>query len=289
MAQVRRSLTAAGVLVACLVSGCGSVISSVSADMADNLSTAILNQDDPQLVRDALPSYLLLLDSLVSSDPQNPATLGAAAQLYAAYGATLVSDADRARSLTSRARDYGTRALCAADDNACDLQGLPFERYASRINAVDADAVEALHTYSLATLAWIRAHADDYNALAALPRVEVALKRVMQLEPDGDLAPSTCMYLGVLNTLRPASLGGQPELGREWFERGIVLSAGRDLAIKVEYARSYARLIYDRELHDRLLNEVLAAEVEEQDLVLSNQLARAQAVELLQSADEYFN
>jgi len=36
------------------------------------------------------------------------------------------------------------------------------------------------------------------------------------------------------------------------------------------------------------LNEVLAAEVEQQDLVLSNQLARAQAIELLQSADEYF-
>jgi len=288
MAQARRSLTAAGVLVACLVSGCGTVISSVSADMADSLSTAILNQDDPQLVRDALPSYLLLLDSLVSSDPENPDTLGAAAKLYAAYGATLVSDADRARSLTTRAREYGTRALCAADNSACELQGIQFDAYASIINSVDEDAVEALHTYSLATLAWIRTHADDYKALAALPRVEVALQRVMQLEPNGDLAPSTCMYLGVLNTLRPASLGGQPELGREWFERGIALSAGRDLAIKVEYARSYARLLYDRELHDRLLNEVLAAEVEQQDLVLSNQLARAQAIELLQSADEYF-
>ena len=137
------------------------------------------------------------------------------------------------------------------------------------------------------TLAWIRAHSDDFNALAALPKVELALKRVMALEPDG-LAPSTCMYLGILNTLRPASLGGRPDEGRDWFLRGIELSEGKDLGIKVEYARSYARLIYDRELHDRLLNEVLAAEVKQPDLTLFNQLARAQALELLESADNYF-
>jgi len=255
--------------------------------MADSLSSAILNQEDPQLVKDALPSYLLLLDTLVEADPENEQTLNAAAQLYAAYGATLVGDAERARTLTIRARAYGARALCAADEQVCDLQGLPFDAFTAKVAAVDQDSVEALYSYSLATLAWIRANADDYNALAALPRVEATLNRVMQLDP-GELAPTTCMYLGILNTLRPASLGGQPELGRSWFERGIALSEGRDLAIKVEYARSYARLLYDRELHDRLLNQVLAAEVKKPDLTLSNQMARAQAADLLDSADSYF-
>lgn len=255
--------------------------------MADSLSAAILNQSDPQLVREALPSYLLLLDSLVESDPENAATLAAAAQLYAAYGAAFVDDEERARTLTSRARDYGARALCAADNDACDLDRLDFDGYTLAVERIDEDAVEALYSYSLSTLAWIRANSDDFNALAALPKVEVALLQVMTLEP-GDLAASTCMYLGILNTLRPASLGGKPATGRYWFERGIELSDGRDLGIKVEYARSYARLLYDRDLHDQLLNEVLAAEVEQQDLTLFNQLARAQAQDLLDSADEYF-
>ncbi len=255
--------------------------------MADNLSGAILNQDDPELVREALPAYLLLLDSLVESDPANAATLSAAAQLYAAYGAALVDDPERAKILTRRARLYGQSALCAAESNTCGMDELDFDAYQQVIAEVGARDVEALYSYSLGSLAWIRAHSDDYNALADLPNVEAALQRVMELEP-GDLAPSTSMYLGILNTLRPEALGGKPEEGRDWFIQGIDLSGGRDLAIKVEYARSYARLVYDRELHDRLLNEVLAAEVEQPDLTLFNILAREQAQQLLDSADDYF-
>jgi len=272
---------------ALLVGGCSVVINRVSSNLADNLSTAILNQSDPELVKEALPSYLLLLDSLIGPDTDNSETLSAAAQLYAAYGAALVSDDERARTLTAQASDYGVRALCAAEEIACGIDQLPFADYEATIAALDIGARDALYSYSLSTLAYIRTHADDFKALAALPKVELALKRVMALEP-GALAPSTCMYLGILNTLRPASLGGRPEEGRDWFLRGIELSGGKDLGIKVEYARSYARLIYDRELHDRLLNEVLDAEVKQPDLTLFNQLARAQAQELLASADSYF-
>ena len=284
----RRTLILAALLAgSVLVSSCGVIINRASANLADDLSTAILNQNDPELVKEALPSYLLLLDSLTGPEGNNPATLSAAAQLYAAYGAALVTDDERARLLTAQARDYGVRALCAAEAAACGIDALPFADYEATIATLDADARDALYSYSLSTLAWIRAHSDDFKALALLPKVELALKRVMELEP-GELAPSTCMYLGILNTLRPASLGGRPDEGREWFLRGIELSEGRDLGIKVEYARSYARLIYDRELHDRLLNEVLEAEVQQPDLTLFNQLARDQAEELLASADNYF-
>lgn len=269
------------------LSGCSLIVSNVSAGMADDLSSAILNQDDPELVREALPAYLLLMDSMVMSGPDNPATLAAAAQLYAAYGAAMVEDRDRAKVLTRRARSYGSRALCAADSRACDLDGLNFDDYVDVIESVRSKDVEALYSYSLANLAWIRANSDDYKALAGLPKIEVALEQVMQLKP-GDLAASTCMYLGILNTLRPAALGGDPEAGREWFEKGIELSGGKDLSIKVEFARGYARLMYDRELHDRLLNEVLAAEVEQPGLTLFNLLAQDEAVLLLASADDYF-
>jgi hypothetical protein len=72
------------------------------------------------------------------------------------------------------------------------------------------------------------------------------------------------------------------------FERAVQLSAGRDLMAKVEYARRYARIIYDRELHDRLLREVLDADAQEPGLTLSNVLAKRQAQELLASAESYF-
>jgi hypothetical protein len=100
---------------ALIVTGCASMMATAGSGLAGNLSTAILNQDDPELVRDGAPAYLLMLDSFVESSPDNVAALSAAANLYAAYGVVFVDDPNRARKLTLRARTYGQRALCAAD------------------------------------------------------------------------------------------------------------------------------------------------------------------------------
>lgn len=274
-------------LIAPAISGCSALVGRASADMAQNLAAAILNQDDPVLVRDALPSYLLLLDSLIEANPDNPATLATAAQLYAAYGAALVDDPQRAQTLTARSRDYGVRALCAAETATCSLEGKSFDEFSAAIAAVRQRNATALYSYSLGTLAWIRENSHDFNALAEIPKVEFALERVLALEP-GDLAASTSMYLGILNTLRPLALGGQPDAGRAWFEQAIALSDERDLGIKVEFARGYARLVYDRELHDRLLNEVMSADVKQPGYTLFNIMAQAQAQVLLDAADDYF-
>jgi hypothetical protein len=56
----------------------------------------------------------------------------------------------------------------------------------------------------------------------------------------------------------------------------------------VDYARYYARTLYDRELHDRLLNDVMAAEPNQDGYTLFNTLAQREAQELLDAADEYF-
>ena len=86
----------------------------------------------------------------------------------------------------------------------------------------------------------------------------------------------------------PPGLGGKPEIGRAHFERAIELSNAQNLLAKVFFAESYARLVFDRELHDRLLNEVLASETRVAGLTLMNTVAQQQARELLGSADEYF-
>ena len=52
--------------------------------------------------------------------------------------------------------------------------------------------------------------------------------------------------------------------------------------------RGYARLLYERDLHDRLLNEVLEADPVVPGYTLTNTLAQRDAEVLLQSADAYF-
>jgi len=58
--------------------------------------------------------------------------------------------------------------------------------------------------------------------------------------------------------------------------------------VKVTFARQYARLIFDRKIHDRLLHEVLQADPNFPGYTLINTLARKEAQELLDSADNYF-
>ena len=94
--------------------------------------------------------------------------------------------------------------------------------------------------------------------------------------------------MGILLTIMPPALGGKPELAREYFEKAIAASEGRDLSAKVEYARGYAKLLYERELHDRLLNEVLEADPYQDSFTLSNVLAQEDALILMAEADDYF-
>jgi hypothetical protein len=283
----RPPLTLALLAGVCLLSGCASLMSSAASGLADDLSSAVLNQSDPETVRDGAPAYMLLLDSFLESNPEDPELLAAAANLYASYGAVFADDAGRAARLTDRARRYGRQAVCETYRPACEWPSMDYGRFEATLPGLGAKHAESVYSYAVASLAWIRAHSDDWNALAELPQMEALLERYLEIGAGEDAA-AVYTYLGVLATLRPPSLGGQPEEGRAWFERAIEVTEGRDLNAKVEYARGYARLLYERELHDRLLEEVLAAEPEVPGYTLTNVLAQREAERLLASADEYF-
>jgi hypothetical protein len=269
------------------VTGCASVMATAGSGLAGNLNVAIMNQDDPELVRDGAPAYLLMLDSFVEGAPENEAVLSAAAELYSAYGVIFVDDPNRAKKLTTRGRAYGQRAICASDERTCGIWDLPFEEFTMALKAVDRTNVAALYTFGLSWIAYIQAHSDDWAALAKLPQVKAILQHIQVVDPSYQEA-NIEHFLAVLDTIRPPALGGDFEAGLAHFHRAMLLSDGRDLSIKVDFARYYARTLYDRELHDRLLNEVLNADPVEPGLTLFNTLAQDEALELLDSADDYF-
>ncbi|MEX0976313.1 MAG: TRAP transporter TatT component family protein [Woeseia sp.] len=287
--ETRRWKTSLAVFFCALTlsSGCASLMSSAASGLADNLSMAVLNQNDPETVRDGAPAYLLLLDSFLEGNPDDPELLAAAANLYAAYGSIFADEPGRAARLTERARLYGTRAICEGFRQSCGWQEMNFEQFEASLADLGPRHADLVYSYAVASLAWIRAHSDDWNALAELPQMEALLGRYLEIG-GGDRRGSAYTFLGVLTTLRPPSLGGDPEQGRAYFERAIELTDGQDLAVKVEYARGYARMLYERELHDRLLNEVLAAEPQVPGYTLTNVLAQRDAAELLETADDYF-
>jgi len=269
-----------------LLTGCAS---SLTGQLASDLSTAILNQNDPATVRDGAPAYLLLIDGLIEGSPEDTQLLLAGARLYSSYAAIFVTDPERAQLMNAKAYAYAKRAMCERQAQLCapENQGQVFDDFAAVVAKLDRDDLPYLYIYATTWAAKIQSNSEDWNALADLPKVDVLLVRSVALDETFEGGQGH-LYLGAIRSLLSPALGGNPEQGRSHFERAIELSQGRNLLVKVEFARRYARLVFDRSLHDRLLNEVLAADPVAPGLTLSNTLAQQQARDLLASSADYF-
>jgi hypothetical protein len=278
------------VLLPLLLGGCAGLVQKASDRFADNLGKAVLDQEDPATVRDGLPAYLLLLDSLIvgatADDPALAGTLLSAAKLNGAYAGNFTGDDPvRAQRLAGKALGYARRATCLRDAGLCaalDGEGDAFDAAV----AASADA-PLLYALASAWLGTVQANTGDWGGIADLPKIEALLQRVVVLDPRTD-GGQAHVYLGVLNSLRPEAVGGKPEVGRKHFETGFELSGGHNLMAKTLEAEFYARLVFDQPLHDRLLGEVLAAEPRAPGYTLINTLAQQRARKLLESGKDYF-
>ena len=177
--------------------------------------------------------------------------------------------------------------MCAQRRPLCEATSRPYDAFVAQLAGLQPSDVEALYFFGQAWAVWVQAHASDWNAIAELPKVEATFERVLEFEESYD-SGNAHLYLGVLYTQRPASMGGKPEVGRQHFERAIALSDGRNLLGKVLFAKQYARLVFDRDLHDKLLEEVLAADPVATGFTLTNVLAQQQARTLLDESSDFF-
>lgn len=269
------------------LTGCSHFVSNAASSFGSNLSSAINNQDDPELVRAGMPSYILLLDSFLQGEQDNPAMLLSASTMYASYGSVFVAEPERAKRLTRRGREYAEQAMCLTLAESCAWSSMPYDEFSLSLNRVDAKYAAQLYDYGFAFLAYIRAHSDDWNALAELPQAEAVMQHYIDI--SGDLTkPSAHNYLGILMTVRPPALGGKQDEAREHFNIAISMSGGKDLSPKVEMLKGIARMLYDRELNDQLCAEISSASPYADGYTLTNVLAKEEALLLCADADDYF-
>ena len=278
------NLTAMLVLMG-MLNGCANLMSSVTSGLAEDLADTILNSNDVDTVREGIPAYLLMIDSFLRSSPNNPELLMAASNLNSAF--TIFTNEERGRLLSQKSLDYSLRAACARNKTLCDLNEAEFEVYKQRVDAITNKDVDIAYSLAVAWTGWMQAHSNDWNAIAQLGKVKYLMAHCIELdETISDGGPH--LYMGGLETVLPASLGGNPEKGREHFERSIKISQGQFLMAKVVFAEQYAKLVFDKHMHDRLLNEVLAADPVSEGRTLTNTVAQTRARELLAESDDYF-
>ncbi len=120
-------------LCALVLSGCSLFLSSATVNMAENLSYAILNNNDLATVETGAPAYLLMIDSQLHADPENEVLLRSAATIYTAYTDVFVKDKDRAKKLTDKALDYAFRSICVRRSNTCSFRQSSFQEFNTKI------------------------------------------------------------------------------------------------------------------------------------------------------------
>ena len=188
-------------------SGCSTLINRTVDGVSTNLVDSIMNQDDPETVRQAMPAYLILVDSFVQGDPPKTSSLRSASSLYAAYGSTFVDDEVRASKLTARAWSYGQQALCQSFDVNCEVRDINFDEWDAFLAERKTEEAPALFDFATAWLAFLQAHSSDFVTLAELPKAQRLVERLAEIN-EGHEETNINLYLGILNSLRPPALGG---------------------------------------------------------------------------------
>lgn len=269
------------------ISACGQIIANAKQDFANDLSVTIIEFDDPESIKKGLPAYLILMSSMIKGDPENADLLESGAKLYGAYASGFTDSAESKKALAGRAFDYAGRAMCVRDERFCYVKSMSYFEFETLLDSVEKPQAEHLFVFVSSWAGVIEANSSDWNAVAELPKVKAGIQCVLNIDETVSNG-NAHLYMAVMESLLPPTLGGKPELAKKHFDRAIEISDGENQMARVLYAEKYARMLFDRELHDELLNQVINADTGPQDQMLINTLAKQRAAELLLDADDYF-
>lgn len=256
--------------------------------------------DDPQLVRDAVPFGLKTMESLIATVPKNKNLLHAACRGFTQYAYAFVqADADeieatdynrateirdRARRLFVRARDYGLRGL------ELDYKGITGELDRAPEQAVRRFKVKDVPRVYWTAAAWgsaISLGKDRPELIAGLPAVRALIERGVALD-EGFEGGAFHEALIILDALPPA-LGGSPERARQHFLRAVELSHGTHASPYLTMAQSVSVLTQNRQEFRELLEKALAVDPgRDSTQRLANIVIQRRARELLAREDELF-
>ena len=261
---------------------------AATASLLEDVANASYKQSDLVLIRRGMPSYLMLIDGMVEALPDNKRLLISAAQLYASYASAFIQDEDQiyATALYARARDYALRAL--EQNGFKNPATRPFDDFEIGLYDLGKNDVPYIFWAASCWGSWISLNRGSMEAMAELPRVELLMKRVLELD-EAFYYGGAHIFMGVLDASKPRVAGGDLDRARDHFLKAIELGDGKFLMARIYYADSYAKKAFDRELFISILENVLATPADiTPELTLLNTVAHTKAKEMLNQVDEYF-
>jgi len=261
---------------------------AATASLLEDIAKSAYRQSDLRLIREGMPSYLMLIDGMVEAVPDNQRLLINASQAYASFASAFIQDEDKqyAKVLYARAKDYGLKALMQIGIE--DPVLMPFDSFKADLDILTKKDVPTIFWAASSWGNWIGLSQGSIEALAELPRVELLMKKVLELD-EGFYYGGAHIFMGVLNGSKPKMAGGNPDLARKHFLQALDLGRGKFLMTYIYYADYYAKKTFDKDLYVATLETVLKKPADIiPDLTLLNTVAHTKAKAMLGEADDYF-
>ena len=291
------------ILLSLLAGGC-SIRKIAVNNLADALAqggTTYASDEDMELVKDAAPFSLKLMESLLAETPRHRPLLLATSSGFTQYAYAFVQqEADvteaedlaeatrireRARLLYLRARDYGMRGLEANHPG-----------FGQSLRANPETAAETLKRDDVPLAYWTAAawgsaislSKDKPDRIAEQPVVEALIDRVLELDESfGDGAVHS--FLISYEPIRQGVAGDYALRCREHFERAMELSGGFQAAPLIALAEAVSLARQDRREFEALLNRALDVDTGVRpEWRLENLVMQRRARWLLSMADDLF-
>ena len=274
-----------------LLAACGATKSMTvasTASLLEDVARASHKQSDLKLIREGMPSYLMLIDGMVEALPDNKKLLITAAQSYASYASAFIEDEDKAYAIAlyAKAKTYALRSL--EQNGFKNPLSRPFDDFESGLQKTKKKDVPYLFWAASCWGSWISLNRWSMEAMAELPRVELMMKRVLVLD-EAFYYGGAHIFMGILEASKPRIAGGNLNIARDHFRKAIELGDGKFLMTEVYFADYYAKKAFDRELFIATLKDVLQTPVDiEPELTLLNSVAHIRAKKMIDAADDFF-
>ena len=254
--------------------------------------------DDPELVRDAVPFALKTMESLADQLDDNVGLRLGMARGFTQYAYAFVQQPAelgappdlaqkemlRARRLYVRARDYGLEALKMS--RGVSEQEL---RTPAGLGKLGREDVPLMYWTFAPWAAAIASNKRNLELVGDLPLIAGMLDRALQLDETYDQG-ALHEFAITFDPARPE--GTTPQKQKEHFDRARQLAQGEKISALVTYAQAVDAPAQNKGEYETLLKEAAAFDVDQPKARknrLANVLAQRRARYLLKHEDDVFS
>jgi len=292
------------IVLSLLLSGCSikKVAVNKLGNSLANSGTTFSADDDPDLVGEALPFSLKLMESLLAESPKHRGLLFAASSGFTEYAYIWVQqpaeqieaeDVERsqalharARRLYLRARDYGLRGLEVRHPGFA--RRLRENGKAATLGITAKSDVPLLYWTAASWGLAIANAKDNPDLIADQPLVEALIDRALALDGNYDHGA----IHGFLISYEPSRQGTQEDFAercRRHFQQQVELTDGQLAAPYVALAEAVSIQKQDQAEFEALLKKALAVDADgRREWRLSNIVSQRRARWLLSRENELF-